>query len=348
MAGKSRSAGSVHRTEKGKPNLQADQISEKGSEGKQMGKQTDCLVLRGVGGNYEMQSEQDGRRIFCRARGALRRDDGIVLVGDRVTVEEDGMGAEVIASVKPRRNRLIRPPLANLDGFLVVAAVRDPAPILDTVDKLLVILTHNRIPATVVITKADLDGTGAESLAELYRRAGYAAYALSAQTGEGLEALRAEVSGRLQGGGILALGGASGVGKSSLLNALYPALGLDTGALSRKTARGKNTTRACALFPLDGGYIADTPGFSLLDFLRFDFLSCGDLADAFPEIAARLGGCRYGDCRHIREEECAIRRAVAAGEIAQSRYACYCNLYELLRQKERSANGASPSARNLV
>ena len=138
------------------------------------------------------------------------------------------------------------------------------------------------------------------------------------------------------------------MGKSSLLNALYPALGLDTGALSRKTARGKNTTRACALFPLDGGYIADTPGFSLLDFLRFDFLSCGDLADAFPEIAARLGGCRYGDCRHIREEECAIRRAVAAGEIAQSRYACYCNLYELLRQKERSANGASPSARNLV
>lgn len=298
---------------------------------------TEYRVLRSVGGLFELLCEADGHRTACRARGVLRRDEGRVLVGDRVRIENEASD-HVIAEVLPRKNRLIRPPLANLDEFFVVAAVCDPLPVKDTLDKLFVILEHNAIEATFVVTKSDLDPPGAEALASLYRGAGYRTFCVSSYTGEGVDALAAYVSTRLGEGAALALGGASGVGKSSLINRLFPTLALHTGEISRKTARGKNTTRVCELFPLMGGFLADTPGFSLLDFLRFDFLSCEDLAPAFREFVPLLDRCRYSDCRHIKEEECAIRRAVAEGKIATSRYESYCALYPLLREKKRNLN----------
>lgn len=294
-------------------------------------------VLKCVGGLFDVLTEEADapRRISCRARGVLRRGEGRVLVGDFVRLSEDDAGHGIaVAEVLSRRNALIRPPLANLDGLLVVAAATDPAPIPETIDKLLAILEHNAISATVVVTKADLDPAAAEALAALYRAAGYEAFCVSSHADIGLGPLSAYIRARLARGEAIALAGASGVGKSSLINALFPDLACETGEISRKTARGKNTTRVTELHPLCGGFLADTPGFSLLDFLRFDFFGCDDLPHAFREFAPYLGKCRYGDCAHIKEEECAVRAAVARGEIAASRYESYAALYPILRAKK--------------
>lgn len=302
----------------------------------------DGKVVSSVGGLFEVLVAQDGeeRRLPCRARGSLRRDDARVLVGDRVVVgiEEDGHRGEIaILEVLPRNNALIRPPLANLDGIYAVLAVADPAPMPETTDKLLAIMEHNRIASTVVLTKTDLDPAGAERLAALYRSAGYEVFCVSAHEGVGIGPLATHLRTALAGGRTAAFAGASGVGKSSLLNALFPQLSLVTGEISKKIGRGKNTTRHTELYPVFGsaeeGFLADTPGFSMLDFVRFDFMTWQDLPHAFREFAPHLGRCRYSDCNHIKEEECAVRAAVAAGTIPASRYESYTSLYSVLRAK---------------
>lgn len=290
------------------------------------------LVMKSVGGLFEVRPDDAGdTRLTLRARGSLRRGDGRVLAGDRVTVADEH-GTPVIGEVLSRKNALIRPPLANLDHVFVAVAVSDPAPIPETTDKLLAILEHNGIGATVVVTKADLDASS-EAIAAVYRTAGYDVFCVSTRTGDGLDVLRAHVLTCLAGGKIGAFAGASGVGKSSLGNALFPALGLETGEISRRIARGKQTTRTTELFPVGDGYLADTPGFSMLDFRRFDFMTYEDLPFAFREFAACVGKCRYTDCRHIKEEECAVRAAVRDGKIAVTRYESYVALCEILRGK---------------
>lgn len=295
-----------------------------------------ALVFRSVGGLFELLLP-DGSLVRCRARGTLRRGDGRVLVGDRVMVAEE-RGERVITGVAPRKNSLIRPPLANLDRMLVVLSVTDPEPILETTDKLLAILAHEEIDATVVLTKTDLSPDSAEMLAALYRGAGYPVFLTSSERGEGLDALRTHLGEVLRGEHIAAFAGASGVGKSSLINALFPSLSLATGEISEKIARGKNTTRHIELYPVfgkrEGGFLADTPGFSMLDFVRFDFMKAEDLEGTFREFAPYLGKCRYTDCAHVKEQECAIRAALVQGLIAPSRYESYCSLYTLLREKK--------------
>ena len=299
------------------------------------------LVIRSTGGLFEVMPDDPAREnLLCRARGSLRREEGRVLVGDRVTVlcEEEGRrGETVIDCILPRRNSLIRPPLANLDCLYAVLAVTDPAPIPETTDKLLAIMEKEEIPAKVVITKCDLGADSAAALAEIYRKAGYEVFSVCSRTGEGLAALSADVTATLSGGHIAAFSGASGVGKSSLINALFPSLSLETGDISHKIGRGKNTTRHAALYPVfgdaSGGFLADTPGFSMLDFLRFDFMTATDLPHVFREMAPYLNACRYGDCSHVKEEECAVRAAVEAGIIPRSRYESYTALYEVLKGK---------------
>lgn len=290
------------------------------------------VVVKGLGGLYEVLTENG--RITCRARGTLKRDEEKVLIGDRVELESPD-GECVIAKVEPRKNALIRPPIANLDSlYCVIAAVR-PAPALETLDKLLAIAENRSIRAALVVTKTDDDPILAEQYADVYRLVGYPVFLVSSVSGEGIDELKADLSSQLASGGTAAFAGASGVGKSTLLNRLLPGVSLETGEISRRVERGRHTTRHVELFPEGGGFVADTPGFSMLDFARFDFFSLSELFDAFPEFAAYRGKCRYADCTHTGEgpDECAVARAVLDGVIPRSRHDSYRALFATLKSK---------------
>jgi ribosome biogenesis GTPase len=258
------------------------------------------------------------------------------LVGDVVTVDLSmGEKNAVIDEISERKNSLIRPPVANIDCIFVSMAAAQPAPMPDMTDKLTAILEHNDIEPIILIEKCELDRERAEELQMIYSKAGYRVFVLSCVTGEGVDALRAFVDEYLVGK-IAAMAGASGVGKSTLMNALFPSLKLDMGEVSRKTERGKHTTRAVTLYPIgNGALFADTPGFSMLDFERFDFFSVDELPLAFPEVNERIGQCKYTKCTHIKEDGCAIVEAVRNGEISKSRHESYVALYDILKNKHK-------------
>lgn len=300
-------------------------------------------IIKGLGGLYEVRLPHGGqpRRLSCRARGALHRDEWRLEVGDEVRVTwHEGEEDAVIEEVLPRRNALIRPPMANLDELVLTVAAAQPKPVLFTADKLLAIAEHNGISCSVVVTKTDLDAEAAEKIAAVYRTAGYPVFLIDNLTGEGTDAVAAALQAQLRGGRTAAFAGASGVGKSSLLNRIFPQAASATGAVSERIGRGRHTTRHVELFPypddrLDCGYLADTPGFGLLDFTRFDFFALSDLLPAFPDLCAHATGCRYADCTHVCEEGCALLDAVARGEVAPSRHESYCRLRQELSDKER-------------
>lgn len=295
-------------------------------------------IMQNVGGLYTVHTfeEGEGRDIACRARGAFRHKNTMPLVGDVVSVDLSmGEKNAVIDEIEPRRNSLIRPPVANIDCIFVSMASAQPAPMPDMTDKLTAILEHNDIEPIILIEKCELDRARAEELRNIYSKAGYRVFVLSCVTGEGVDALRAFVDEYLVGK-IAAMAGASGVGKSTLMNALFPSLKLDMGEVSRKTERGKHTTRAVTLYPIgNGALFADTPGFSMLDFERFDFFSVDELPLAFPEVNERIGQCKYTKCTHIKEDGCAIVEAVRSGEISKSRHESYVALYDILKNKHK-------------
>lgn len=245
---------------------------------------------------------------------------------------KDGGGA-VIAKILPRRNALIRPPMANLDFLFLTLAAANPAPMTETVDKLISIAEFNKIEPVLVIGKADLAPDVAESLAKLYTCAGFSVFRLSATEGAGVPELRAFIARELPGK-TAAFAGASGVGKSTLLHALFPRIQPETGEVSRKIARGRHTTRRVELYPVEnGGFLADTPGFSMLDFVRFDFFTAKDLPGTMREFAPYLGQCRYTKCTHTKEEGCAVLAAVREGKIAKSRHDSFLSMYAALKDK---------------
>ena len=291
-----------------------------------------------LGGLYtvRVQDGEDHREISCRARGIFRHSNTSPLVGDIVTLDvSDGEENAIIDEICDRKNSLIRPPLANLDVVFVTMAAKSPAPMPDMTDKLTAILEHNDITPVIVIGKCELDRENAEVLRDTYVKAGYDVFVLSCVTGEGIDDIKNYVDTRLDGK-IAAFAGASGVGKSTLMNKLFPDLVLDTGDVSRKTARGKHTTRAVNLFPIgENAFLADTPGFSMLDFERFDFFDLEDLPLCFLEINDRIGECRYTKCTHRKEEGCAIVEAVKSGEIAKTRHESYVLLYDILKNKHK-------------
>ena len=290
------------------------------------------VVVKGLGGLFEVLTENG--RIACRARGTLKRDEEKVLIGDRVELDRPD-GEYVIAKVDPRKNSLIRPPIANLDALYCVIAAARPAPALETLDKLLAIAENKSVRAAIVVTKTDGDKEAAETYAALYRQVGYPVFSVSSLSGEGVDELKADLTAQLASGGTAAFAGASGVGKSTLLNRLLQGVSLETGEISRRVERGRHTTRHVELFPEGGGFVADTPGFSMLDFARFDFFSLSELFDAFPEFAAYRGKCRYADCTHTGEgpDECAVARAVRDGLIPESRHDSYRALFATLKSK---------------
>ena len=313
-------------------------------------------LIRGVGGLYEILLDKgdtplSGQRVFSRAKGQFRHEGLTPLVGDRVqisfdeaTLVRDGDvlrsaadgGGIVIEELLPRKNALIRPPMANLDYLFITAAAAHPAPVLETLDKLISIAEFNDIEPVLVIGKSDIDPENAEKLRKTYTVAGFSVFVLSATEGRGeIDALR-EFIAKNMSGKTAAFAGASGVGKSTLLNALFPELQLTTGEISRRIERGKHTTRRVDLYPVEGlenAFIADTPGFSMLDFVRFDFFSRDDLFSTMREFAPYLGECRYKKCTHTREEGCAILEAVREGQIPKSRHESFVSMYDALKNK---------------
>lgn len=300
------------------------------------------------------ESNDTHEKIFCRAKGGLRHRNISPLAGDFVTVEAlprqdrnnnsyncnrssdsntHGVTATaVISDVVNRRNALIRPPVANLDYIFVTMAAASPEPSLETIDKLICIAEYNKITPVIVIGKSELAPENAKKLYDIYSGAGFDCFSLSCHTGEGTDELRDYIQ-KIMKDKLVAFSGASGVGKSTLINLIYPGLNLMTSDISRKIERGRHTTRKVQLFEFFGGYIADTPGFSVLDFERFDFFGKEDLAGTFREFSDYLGKCRYTKCTHVTEDGCAIVGAVKEGKIAKSRHKSYATLFGILKNK---------------
>ncbi len=296
-------------------------------------------VVKGLGGLYEVRIPNDGgfERISCRAKGSLHRDEEKVLIGDnvKVTIDDETPDGISLAEILPRKNSFIRPPLANLDCLFIVFAAKKPSPVIETVDKLISIAEHNNVATVLVITKSDLSDTVAEEYAEIYKKAGFDVFVTSSASGKGIEALKSYITDNVTDGKTSAFAGASGVGKSTLMNALFPTLTLETQEISRKIERGRHTTRHVEIFDVGSGFLADTPGFSLVDFARFDFLKLEELEETFRELRAYKGKCRYADCAHVGEgeDECAVAMATKNGEISPSRLESYRSIYKTLKNK---------------
>lgn len=324
-------------------------------------------VTKGVGGLFTVrlfdchsrlhkeESEPmplDGHTVFARGRGVLHKK-GALLVGDLVEVSYDRTsfvqdGTTVLPSsdgsgisidrVLERTCALIRPPMANLDILFVTLAAASPDPILGTVDKLISIAEFNHVEPVVVITKSDLAPRYAKELETLYRNAGFQAFCAGFETEDEKAALKDYID-KIPNGKIAAFSGASGVGKSTMLNTLFPNLHLETGEISHRIERGKNTTRCVELYPLsdqpDCSFLADTPGFTMLDFERFDFFEKDDLPMTFREFVPLIGSCKYTKCSHTKEQGCAIVDAVKSGNIAPSRHQSFVTLHEILKKKTK-------------
>ena len=284
------------------------------------------IILQGIGGFYYARDDS-GTVYQIRAQRKLRR--GLKpKVGDAVDFlpgegEEDGW----ITAILPRRSELVRPPVANIDAVVIVAAAAAPLPDLMMADRLMVNARRAHIDVVLAISKCDLDEGLADAIIAQYRGADCDPVKVSSATGEGIDALRGRLSGR-----VCALAGQSGAGKSTLINALY-GLELETGDLSHKIDRGKNTTRSCQLIPVaGGGMVLDTPGFSLLETEVFDPV---ELKDSYPEFTPYEGGCYFQPCYHASEPRCAVRDAVAAGTIDADRHERYRAVLEDMRQRWR-------------
>lgn len=294
------------------------------------------LVIKGLDGLYTVITDS-GEKIKCKPRGVLRHERKIVNVGDRVILRSDKDGT-FIEDISERKNCLIRPPVANLDVIFTVVATQSPDPVLLTVDKLISIAEHNKIEPVIIISKTDLCKEKAEEIENIYKTSGFKIFSFG--VGNDVSPLRSFVLENANGK-ISAFSGASGVGKSTLINSLFPSLGLETGSISRKTERGKHTTRHVELFSLEtltgdkdiSGYIADTPGFSMLDFIKFDFFSKDDLVYTFREFEPYICKCKYTKCSHTKEEGCKIIEEVKKGIIPRSRHESYIELYNQLKDK---------------
>lgn len=278
------------------------------------------IILKALSGFYYVHSQ--GTVYTCRARGKLRHAKVSPLVGDRVrfTPLENSSGA--LDEILPRSNQFSRPAVANIDQLVIIVSQAIPVTDPFLIDRILAIAAGRNCRCVVCVNKCDLDA--GDELYRIYTAAGFSAVRVSAHTGEGMDELRGVLRGKVS-----AFTGNSGVGKSSILNALYPAFSLETGDVSEKLGRGRHTTRHVELFALDTDtLIADTPGFSSFDTERMELCRKEELQHCFPDFAPYLDKCRFQDCAHIKEKGCAVLEARARGEIQPTRHDSYVRLYE--------------------
>ncbi|MCD7959978.1 MAG: ribosome small subunit-dependent GTPase A [Ruminococcus sp.] len=278
-------------------------------------------IIASVGGLYTVETSCN--ICTCKARGIFRKKGIIPYVGDYVNLSED----QVIYEILPRRNAILRPPVANLDQIFFVVSSCKPSPNLQLLDSFLTVTIYLKIQPILILTKVDLDD--AHELYELYDHAGIPVYIVDYEKPKSIAAIGALMKNRT---GMMT--GNSGVGKTTLLNAIEPSLKLPVNAISEKLGRGKHTTREVRLFSCAGGYLADTPGFSTFEVEQYVKMEKERIAVCFPEFRPYLGRCRFLDCAHICEKGCAVVEAVMAGKIAQSRHTAYCNLYQIAKQRK--------------
>ena len=284
-----------------------------------MTEKTEGRILRSLSGFYDVQTP--GGLITCRARGILRKAGNSPLTGDLVEISvEKGKG--MVERILPRTNHFIRPAVANVDALVVFAANVNPVTEPFLIDRVAAIAGDQNVDVYLCVNKCDLDP--AYDLVRIYEHAGFPVICTSAETGEGVQELRSLLEGKLT-----AFTGNSGVGKSSILNRLAPELKLETGEVSEKLGRGRHTTRHVELYRLgEDTYVADTPGFSSFDTDQMELILKENLQYAFPDFGSFIGKCRFDDCSHRKEPDCAVRAAVEAGGIEKSRYESYLKLYE--------------------
>jgi len=293
-------------------------LLRKNENGEALNKQG--TIVRALSGFYYVRC--DGETISCRAKGRFRKDGIAPLVGDRVTIETMTDGTGTVTEVLPRRNAFARPSVANVDCLVMVMSGCIPVTDLYIADRVTVRCEKNNCGVVLVINKTDIDP--GDELYEIYKTTGYPLLRISAATGEGLEELR-----RLLRGKICGFTGNSGVGKSSILNAMNVSFSIPTGEVSQKLGRGRHTTRHVELFDLgDGTYIADTPGFASFGDENETPIRTWELESLFPEFAPYLNACRFDDCSHRKEPSCAVRQAMENGEIHPSRFSSYLRLYD--------------------
>ncbi|MBQ8475382.1 MAG: ribosome small subunit-dependent GTPase A [Clostridia bacterium] len=300
-------------------------------------------IIKGVGGMYSVLTEDipsvpfEERIINCRARGVFRHESITPLPGDKVILKKEGDTTDfIIDEIADRTSSLVRPAMANLTHIFIVIPAAKPKPDLLTADKLIAAAEGKDIEPVIIITKSDIDDSEAAHLSELYEKSGFSVFCVSAVTGDGTENVAKYIADNAEGM-IAAFAGASGAGKSTLMTRLFPDLKLKTGEISRKTERGRHTTRHAELYPFKAGegvcLIADTPGFSMLDYTRFYFFDPEELPYCFREFKKYIGTCKYTKCTHTKEEGCEILASMKRGEFDRLRHESYLYILEEIKKK---------------
>lgn len=276
------------------------------------------LLMKSIGGFYYVRC--DGKEYECKARGSFRKSGNSPVVGDKVVISVPDEGFASIEEIKPRINKLKRPALANIDTLVIVCSTVDPEPNFTVIDKMTAAAVNNNMIPAIVVSKNDLKS--GERIAKIYRNSEFPVFLCSPDDNENVNKLKDFLKGKVS-----AFTGNSGVGKSTLINRIFPELELQTGQISRKLGRGKHTTRVVELFEIDGCFVADTPGFSTVDLQRYEMIDKTHLQYCFPEFEKYLGECQFTSCSHTCEKGCRILQAVSYGEIEPSRHKSYVAMY---------------------
>lgn len=288
-------------------------------------------IIRLQGGFYDVMTEEK-QEIRCRARGNFRNRKISPVVGDDVDIQDQGDGTGYILAVDERSNHLVRPPIANIDQAFLLFSVKEPAFSFHLLDRFLVLIESKQVHPIIVLTKMDLltesELETMQAATALYRSIGYEVIETSTENGSGIEQIRRSFKDKTS-----VFAGQTGVGKSSLLNAVAPELELATGKISKSLGRGKHTTRHVTLITLADGLVADTPGFSSLEFP--EELEVEEMRWCFPEFVKRHDDCKFRGCAHLNEPGCAVKTAVEAGEIASTRYENYVTFMAELNDRQR-------------